>query len=175
MGSLWGACASFGLLLATSAAGADDSHWQKLAGSDCQVWNEAPEPKEAAEPKEAPEAPPAKPDRAEEKARLRKGLAKTRGGFIARLGSLFSSKKTLDKEMLDQVEEILFTADIGVRTSQLLIDSIRNETVVEDESARDVFEVAPRGVAEAIARALHHEDRQFASLSSAGRIHRNLP
>jgi fused signal recognition particle receptor len=66
-------------------------------------------------------------DRTEEKERLSKGLAKTRGGFIARLGSLFRSKPDLDAAMLDQVEEILFTADIGVRTSQDLIDGLRKD------------------------------------------------
>jgi fused signal recognition particle receptor len=84
------------------------------------------EPEEPEEP--SPRKKPRKqPDRKEEEARLRKGLAKTRGGFIARLGSLFRGKHEIDAEMLDEVEEILFTADIGVRTSQELIDSLRKE------------------------------------------------
>jgi len=104
---------------------------------------EAPTP--AAVPEEIPEeAPlPAEPakrpaipvDRAEERKRLSKGLAKTRGGFIAKLSKLFSGKAKLDADMLDQVEEILFTADIGVRTSQELIEGLRSSKGEVDDPA----------------------------------------
>jgi uncharacterized protein YbjT (DUF2867 family) len=43
-----------------------------------------------------------------------------------------------------------------------LVDSLRNETVVEDARALDVFRVRPRGVRDAIARALAFEDSAFA-------------
>ena len=43
-----------------------------------------------------------------------------------------------------------------------LVDSLRNETVVRDPRALDVFAVRPRGAREAIARALAREDREFA-------------
>jgi fused signal recognition particle receptor len=58
---------------------------------------------------------------------LRSGLAKTRGGFIAKLGRLFSGKKKIDEEQLGKLEEVLFTADIGVKTSQRLFDALRAE------------------------------------------------
>lgn len=66
-----------------------------------------------------------KADHAAETQRLAQGLAKTRGGFIAKLGNLFRGRAELDPEMLDQVEEILFTADIGVNTSHELIEELR--------------------------------------------------
>jgi uncharacterized protein YbjT (DUF2867 family) len=43
-----------------------------------------------------------------------------------------------------------------------LVDSLRNETIVEDTRALDVFPVRPRGVRDAIARALAFEDREIA-------------
>jgi uncharacterized protein YbjT (DUF2867 family) len=43
-----------------------------------------------------------------------------------------------------------------------LIESLRNDTVVRDGSARDVFPIRPRGVSQAIERALTNEDREFA-------------
>jgi len=48
------------------------------------------------------------------------------------------------------------------RIGKKLIGSIRNETVVRDRSAEDVFPVKPRGVPSAIERARLSEDRQFA-------------
>jgi uncharacterized protein YbjT (DUF2867 family) len=43
-----------------------------------------------------------------------------------------------------------------------LIDSLRNDTLVQDGSAREAFPIRPRGVSRAIERALANEDREFA-------------
>jgi len=54
----------------------------------------------------------------------RAGLAKTRGGFVARLGKLFGKKK-IDAGTVDELEEVLFTADIGPRAAQRIFDSVK--------------------------------------------------
>ena len=51
---------------------------------------------------------------------------------------------------------------IYARIGRELIDGVRNETVVEDPAARDRFDVRPRGMRDAIARALANEEREFA-------------
>jgi len=51
---------------------------------------------------------------------------------------------------------------IYARVGRELIDSIRNATVVEDSRALDVFDIRPRGLKAAIARATVNEDREFA-------------
>jgi uncharacterized protein YbjT (DUF2867 family) len=43
-----------------------------------------------------------------------------------------------------------------------MVDSLRNETVVRNRAAGEVFAIRPRGVATAIERALVNEDREFA-------------
>jgi uncharacterized protein YbjT (DUF2867 family) len=48
------------------------------------------------------------------------------------------------------------------RVGRQLIDSIRNETVVRDDRALRDFEIEPRGIREAMERALSHEDHQYA-------------
>jgi uncharacterized protein YbjT (DUF2867 family) len=52
---------------------------------------------------------------------------------------------------------------VYARVGRELVEGLRNETVVRDPSARRVFRVRPRGVREAIARALVNEDREFAA------------
>ncbi len=52
------------------------------------------------------------------------GLAKTRQGFVARLGGLFG-RKQFDEQMLAELEEVLFTADIGARTAERLLSRVR--------------------------------------------------
>jgi uncharacterized protein YbjT (DUF2867 family) len=49
------------------------------------------------------------------------------------------------------------------RVGRKLIDSVRHETTVQDESARAAFAIRPRGVREAIARALRNEDSEIAA------------
>ncbi|MCA9717399.1 MAG: signal recognition particle-docking protein FtsY [Myxococcales bacterium] len=62
--------------------------------------------------------------RLEQRERLRKGLARTRGGFVARLSQLLRGKPKVDDDLKDEVEEVLFTADIGTKTAQKLIDRV---------------------------------------------------
>jgi hypothetical protein len=52
---------------------------------------------------------------------------------------------------------------VYARVGAELIDGLRNETVVRDDSALSAFRVRPRGVREAIERALANEDLDFAA------------
>lgn len=54
-------------------------------------------------------------------ARLKEGLTKTRSGFTGRLDQLLFGKKEISEELLEDLEEVLFTSDLGVATTQELI------------------------------------------------------
>jgi len=56
---------------------------------------------------------------------LAAGLEKTRGGFMARLNALFTGGKPVDESVLADLEEVLFTADIGVKTATQLLETAR--------------------------------------------------
>jgi fused signal recognition particle receptor len=76
----------------------------------------------------APISPPAPPPPAvRDVAGLRKGLAKARSqtGFLGRLASLFAGKKDIDPSIADRIEEILLTSDVGVSTTQAMLDRLR--------------------------------------------------
>ena len=64
----------------------------------------------------------------------RKGLAATRGGFIARLTALFSGKKEIDPAILEQIEEIMLASDVGVKTTQSILERLR-ERLANNELA----------------------------------------
>lgn len=78
-------------------------------------------------PATAPAPVPAEPERrARDASALAPGLARTRStGFIARLGQILSGRKELDPSIVDEIEKVLLTADIGVKTSQKLLEEIR--------------------------------------------------
>lgn len=92
-----------------------------------------PEPTEPAEPVPLPvDKPKRTPQvdddeaarRRQQQQRYREGLAKTRGGFVAKLARIFKGKPRVDEDLRDEIEEILFTADIGTRTAQKLQDRV---------------------------------------------------
>ncbi len=58
---------------------------------------------------------------------LRKGLAATRGGFMARLKALFTGKKEIDPAILEQLEEVMLTSDVGVKTTQAILERLRDQ------------------------------------------------
>jgi fused signal recognition particle receptor len=65
--------------------------------------------------------PPAKRD----VAGLRKGLAATRSGFIAKLTALFQGKKEFDPAILEQLEEVMLASDVGPKTTHAILGRLR--------------------------------------------------
>jgi fused signal recognition particle receptor len=61
----------------------------------------------------------------EEVAGLRKGLSAARGGFIARLTALFTGKKEFDPALLEQLEEVMLTSDVGPKTTRDILERLR--------------------------------------------------
>jgi len=57
-------------------------------------------------------------------ARLKKGLTKTRDILTTDIEDLFSGKSKVDDEMLEEIEELLITSDIGVQTAMSLMEKI---------------------------------------------------
>lgn len=81
---------------------------------------------------EAAEADPSVTVQAEQEATLLEGLDRTRSeGFLARMSRLFASKSN-DESVLDELEELLLTADIGVQTASRLFERIRSELSPEE-------------------------------------------
>lgn len=56
--------------------------------------------------------------------RLVSGLAKTRQGLTSNIANLFLGKKQIDQALLDEVETLLLSADIGASACQSLMDEL---------------------------------------------------
>ena len=56
--------------------------------------------------------------------KLKTGLSKTHESFVEKIDHLFLGKKTIDQELLDELEGLLFEADLGVKTSHQLIEGV---------------------------------------------------
>ena len=65
-------------------------------------------------------------------ARIRQGLAKTRHGFA----NLFLGKKTLDQDLIDDLEAQLLTADVGIEVTTKIIDTVTQQ--IDRKELKDV-------------------------------------
>lgn len=64
---------------------------------------------------------------------LEQGVEKSRAGILNKLGKALAGKDQVDDETLDELEEILITSDVGVKTTLEIINRI------EERVARDKF------------------------------------
>ena len=102
------------------------------------------------EPEEPDErlADPAPSVKREEKkkslfSRLSQRLSKTRSTFTYQLDTLFLGKKEIDAGLLDDLEEILITADLGVATTQELLEytrrKVKRKELTDPNSLKEVL------------------------------------
>lgn len=71
--------------------------------------------------------------------KLKEGLTKTRDGFTDKIDGILKSYKKIDEELFEDLEEVLVTADVGVSTTMILIDNLRER--VREEKTTDPNEV----------------------------------
>jgi fused signal recognition particle receptor len=73
--------------------------------------------------------------------KLKKGLEKTRNRFWSRLKNLFSFGRKIDESVLEELEDILIGADIGVKSVQKLMHELheawKSKTITETSQIHD--------------------------------------
>jgi len=67
------------------------------------------------------------------KEKLEQGMEKSREGFLNKLGKTLAGKDKVDAAVLDELEEILISSDVGVKTTIEIIERI------EERVAKDKF------------------------------------
>ena len=67
----------------------------------------------------------------EKKQDLDKGLEKTKTGFFEKISKAIAGKSTVDVEILDDVEQILITSDVGLETTIKIINRIEARVAVD--------------------------------------------
>lgn len=63
---------------------------------------------------------------------LDKGLEKTKEGFFDKIAKVVIGKSTVDESVLDELEEVLISSDVGLETTVKIIDRL-NERVARDK------------------------------------------
>ncbi len=63
--------------------------------------------------------------------KLKAGLAKTRDALFGQISNLFRGFSKVDEEMLDELEELLISADVGVAATEEILDRLRGRIRAE--------------------------------------------
>jgi len=71
--------------------------------------------------------------------RLKNRLSKTRRNFSDGLEKAFVGKKKIDKEALEELEELLITSDIGVQTTMALMERIEDAKVANAGEVKKIL------------------------------------
>ncbi len=72
--------------------------------------------------------------------RLTTGLTKTRENLVGRVESIISGYSSIGPELLEEIEELLVTADIGAKTALEIIDHIKKRVEEEGETNPEFVE-----------------------------------
>jgi fused signal recognition particle receptor len=92
--------------------------------------------------------------------RLQSSLKKTREGTFKKLNRIFTAKRKIDDELLDEIEEILIAGDVGVETTLDIIDNIKQRVKDEKYETSDELEYLIRDEIKNILMVSDSQDKQ---------------
>ena len=72
-------------------------------------------------------------------ARLMEGLSKTKSNIMGRVDDILNSYTKIDEDLLEELEEVLITADVGLTTTMDIIDQLR--VMIKKRGVTDPLEV----------------------------------
>ena len=85
--------------------------------------------------------------------KLKEGLFKTKNAIVGKVDALFKRFVKVDEDLFDELEELLISADIGVNTTEEILDELR-DTVKDkrikepEEVKRELFDILRRMIGE---------------------------
>lgn len=91
-------------------------------------------------------------------------LEKTRNGFLEKIKRLFAAKTKLDSETLEELEGLLISSDLGVKTTQQLLDDLKQRIEEGAELNQGALKVALK---EGIVRILREGVTEPAEITAA--------
>ena len=85
--------------------------------------------------------------------RLKQGLLKTKSALKGKVDALFKKFARVDEDLFDELEELLISADIGVNTTEEILDELRdivkeNRIKEPEEVKRELFDILRRMIGE---------------------------
>ncbi len=95
--------------------------------------------------------------------KIKDGLQKTRKSFVDKFQGLLGVGRKIDDKLIDEIEEILLTADIGVISSEEIIEKLRYRVKKEGfEEAEDLYKILKEEIYEILMKSeSSHNDKLY--------------
>lgn len=90
-------------------------------------------------------------------ARFRRAVSATRESLAGRLDTVFQGLKQIDENLLDELEEALIAADIGVATTQHILETVRRGVARKQINDLDALKAA---IKDELLKILRHSEKQ---------------
>ncbi len=71
--------------------------------------------------------------------KLKNGLVKTKNAFFGKIDDIFKSFVRIDEDFFEELEELLISADVGVETTEYILDSLRDR--IRDTREKDTEKI----------------------------------
>ncbi|MBR6049955.1 MAG: signal recognition particle-docking protein FtsY [Clostridia bacterium] len=71
--------------------------------------------------------------------KLKNGLAKTKAALAEGINNIFKNFRSVDEDLMDELEELLITSDVGVETTMEVLDTLRDR--IKTENIKDPEQV----------------------------------
>src|SRR5437667_7248 len=95
--------------------------------------------------------------------RLKEGLARTRESIVGKVQRILASRSTIDDELLEHLEEILLSADVGSVTTTRIIGRLRERVKKEKyQDTKELERLLREEVQELFTNGSEHEDSRSA-------------
>jgi fused signal recognition particle receptor len=96
--------------------------------------------------------------------RLKEGLSKTRESLVGKLRSVLFMGRKIDAQLLSEIEEILITSDVGVSTTEKIIERLKDRVRTDNiQDAGLILDVLKEEIASMVAQSPSaHNDATFA-------------
>jgi fused signal recognition particle receptor len=81
--------------------------------------------------------------------KIKDGLTKTRDAFTDKIGQIIAGANKIDDELLEEIEEAMIQADIGVHTTMRIINEVRKTIKKEQtQSPQALYDILAQKIAE---------------------------
>ena len=98
----------------------------------------------------------------EKKETLDKGLEKSKSNFFSKLGKAVAGKSKVDEDVLDDLEDVLVSSDVGIKTTVKIIDRIE-ERVAKDKylGTAELDQILREEIAGLLSETNHGNEKEF--------------
>jgi fused signal recognition particle receptor len=104
--------------------------------------------------------------------KLKAGLSRTKNAFADQINGLLRPGRVIDNELLDEIEEVLITADIGVDTSEKIIENLKVRVRKEGiKEANGIYPIIKEVVAELLVKSPSAENDKIYELPQDSKPH----